>query len=250
MDNLSGVLEGSGYKIKKRKSPTSQSQKMYQKFRKISKNSVKAEKKTNIDLSPKGVIVKVVKKGEEPKKISKTEIVKAKLSPKKQVLKKKSSPKKQVLKKKPSPKKVVLKKKSSSKKQVLKKKSSSKKQVLKKKPSPKKVSPKKKLIKKQSITITNKKVSSKKKKFTKKSRVNTGGSKNRKKSNKVNPFKCYPQNKKNINVVMEKVKQMDNTTIKKELLKDGIEIKSDKSNILRDMYIFSSLGGIKIHQEK
>ena len=38
--------------------------------------------------------------------------------------------------------------------------------------------------------------------------------------------------------------------IKKELLKDGIEIKSDKLNILRDMYIFSSMGGIKIHQEK
>ena len=229
MDNLSGILEGSGYKIKKKKSPTSQSQKMYQKFRKHSKKSVEAEKKTNIDLSPKGVIVKVVKKDEEPKKTLKTEIVKAKLSPKKQVLKKKSSPKKQVLKKKPSPKKQVS---------------------MKIKPSLKKVSPKKRLVKKQPVTIANKKVASKKKKFTKKSRINTGGSKNRRKSNKVNPFKCYPQNKKNINVVMEKVKKMDNDMIKKELLKDGIEIKSDKSNILRDMYIFSSMGGIKIHQEK
>ena len=235
MDNLSGILEGSGYKIKKRKSPKSQSQKMYQNFRKHSKKSVEAEKKTNIDLSPKGVIVKVVKKDEEPKKTSKTEIVKAKLSPKKIVSTKKkvSSPKKMVSTKKKvsSPKKKVL----SPKKMVTPKK---------------KVSPKKRLVKKQPVTITNKKVASKKKKFTKKSRVNTGGGKNRRKSNKVNPFKCYPQNKKNINVVMEKVKKMDNNMIKKELLKDGIEIKSDKSNILRDMYIFSSMGGIKIHQEK
>ena len=98
MDNLSGILEGSGYKIKKRKSPKSQSQKMYQNFRKHSKKSVEAEKKTNIDLSPKGVIVKVVKKDEEPKETSKTEIVKAKLSPKKMVSTKKkvSSPKKMV----------------------------------------------------------------------------------------------------------------------------------------------------------
>ena len=78
---------------------------MYQNFRKHSKKSVEAEKKTNIDLSPKGVIVKVVKKDEEPKKTSKTEIVKAKLSPKKMV-----STKKKVL----SPKKMVSTKKKSS----------------------------------------------------------------------------------------------------------------------------------------
>ena len=39
MDNLSGVLEGGGYKIKKRKSPTSHSQKMYKNFRKHSKKT-------------------------------------------------------------------------------------------------------------------------------------------------------------------------------------------------------------------
>jgi hypothetical protein len=261
MDNLSGVLEGGGYKIKKRKSPTSHSQKMYKNFRKHSKKTVEAEKKTNIDLSPKGVIVKVVKKDEEPKKISKTEIVKEKLSPNKksktEIVKEKLSPKK-----KSSPKKTIPTKKKSSFQKIVetKKKISPKKIVETKKKivstkkkivsTKKKISPKKRVVKKQPITITNKKISSKKKKFTKKSRVNTGGAENRRKSNKVNPFKCYPQNKKNINVVMEKVKQMDNNMIKKELLKDGIEIKSDKSNILRDMYIFSSMGGIKIHQEK
>ena len=34
-----------------------------------------------------------------------------------------------------------------------------------------------------------------------------------------------------------------------ELLKKGIDIKSNKKNLLKDIYIFSSMGGITIHKE-
>ena len=45
MNNLSSGLEGAGYKIKKRKSPKSYSQKMYKNFRKKSKESFENKKK-------------------------------------------------------------------------------------------------------------------------------------------------------------------------------------------------------------
>ena len=42
---------------------------------------------------------------------------------------------------------------------------------------------------------------------------------------------------------------MSDKSLKEELLKEGIEIKSNKKNLLKDMYMFSMMGGIKIHKE-
>ena len=42
---------------------------------------------------------------------------------------------------------------------------------------------------------------------------------------------------------------MSDKEIKEKLLKKGITIKSNKQQLLKDMYIFSELGGIKIHKE-
>ena len=84
-----------------------------------------------------------------------------------------------------------------------------------------------------------------KKKFTKKS----SGSKKRSNKRKKSSFKCYPKEKNKMDDVMDKINKMDNETIKKELLKNGIEIKSDKHKLLRDMYVFSEMGGIRIIKE-
>ncbi len=45
------------------------------------------------------------------------------------------------------------------------------------------------------------------------------------------------------------VKNISDASMKEELLKEGIEIKGNKKNILRDIYMFSKLGGIKVHRE-
>ena len=42
---------------------------------------------------------------------------------------------------------------------------------------------------------------------------------------------------------------MSEKEIKKELIKSGIHIKSYQIQLLKDMYVFSSLGGIKINKE-
>ena len=62
-------------------------------------------------------------------------------------------------------------------------------------------------------------------------------------------FRCYPQNNKNIKDVIKKANNMSNEEIKKELLNDGIEIKGNKSQLLKDIYMFSNMGGIKINKE-
>ena len=63
-------------------------------------------------------------------------------------------------------------------------------------------------------------------------------------------FRCYPQNKKkDLNSVIDKVNTMSDDSIKKELLKEGIEIKSNKQQLLKDIYMFSAMGGIKIRKE-
>jgi len=55
--------------------------------------------------------------------------------------------------------------------------------------------------------------------------------------------------KNNLKKEMQKAKTMSNNQIKQELRKDGIEIKGDNTKLLRDIYVFSNLGGIKIHKE-
>ena len=42
---------------------------------------------------------------------------------------------------------------------------------------------------------------------------------------------------------------MTDDEIKKNLLKNGIEIKGNHTQLMRDIYVFSNLGGIKIHKE-
>ena len=42
---------------------------------------------------------------------------------------------------------------------------------------------------------------------------------------------------------------MSDESIKQELLKDGIQIKSNKKQLLKDIYMFSSMGGIKVRKE-
>ena len=68
------------------------------------------------------------------------------------------------------------------------------------------------------------------------------------KSRKIS-FTCYPQNNKNVNDVIKKAEKMTNDQIKKELLNEGIEINSDKNKLLKDIYMFTSMGGIKINKE-
>lgn len=55
--------------------------------------------------------------------------------------------------------------------------------------------------------------------------------------------------KKSFKNELEKSKQLSEDSMKKELLKEGIEIKGNHKKILRDIYAFSKLGGIKIHKE-
>jgi len=68
------------------------------------------------------------------------------------------------------------------------------------------------------------------------------------KSRKIS-FRCYPQKNKNIGEVIERANKLSEEEMKKELLSNGIEIKGTKNKLLKDIYMFSSLGGIKIHRE-
>jgi hypothetical protein len=117
-----------------------------------------------------------------------------------------------------------------------KKISSNKKKVDKKKVE-KKVEEKNKTV----ISVKSKKRFSKKSKRRKLDKKHT-------KSRKIS-FRCYSQKGKNINDVMKKADKMSEDEMKKELLSNGIEIKGNKNKLLKDIYMFSSLGGIKIQKE-
>ena len=54
---------------------------------------------------------------------------------------------------------------------------------------------------------------------------------------------------KNVEKTMQKAKKMSDESIKQELLKSGIVIKGNQKQLMRDIYVFSNLGGIKIHKE-
>ena len=166
---------------------------------------------------------KIKKKKKEQIDFSNVEVIVKKLDPTKKDPQKKDSLKKDSLKK-DSLKKDSLKKDSL-------KKDSLKKDSLKKDPL--------------SVRKKSKGKNRSKKKFTKKS----SGSKKRSNKRKKSSFKCYPKEKNKMDDVMDKINKMDNETIKKELLKNGIEIKSDKHKLLRDMYVFSEMGGIRIIKE-
>ena len=92
--------------------------------------------------------------------------------------------------------------------------------------------------------INKKKKISKGRRFSKKRKLHKKHTKSRRVS-----FRCYPQNTKNIDNIITKANNMSNDELRKELLNNGIEIKGNKSKLLKDIYMFSSLGGIKINRE-
>ena len=139
--------------------------------------------------------------------------------------------------------------KTESKKLSHKKVSPKKNKVPHKKPETKKVEPKKVEPKKPETKKHKKNVVSlkSKRRFSKKSR-RTKLDKKHTNSRKIS-FRCYPQKEKNIGDVMKKANKMSEEQMKKELLSNGIEIKGTKNKLLKDIYMFSSLGGIKIQKE-
>ena len=107
----------------------------------------------------------------------------------------------------------------------------------KKKPSPQKPQAQRKNI----VSVKSKR------RFSKKSKRRNLDKKHTK-SRKIS-FRCYPQKEKNIGAVMKKADKVSTDEMKKELLSNGIEIKGTKNKLLKDIYMFSLLGGIKIKRE-
>ena len=64
--------------------------------------------------------------------------------------------------------------------------------------------------------------------------------------NKKISFKCTPRNHKNYKNILDNIEKLSQNEIKKKLEKNGIKIKSDNKKLINDMYLLSSLGGIKI----
>ena len=54
---------------------------------------------------------------------------------------------------------------------------------------------------------------------------------------------------KNIKQEIQSAKNMSDDKIKQELLKNGIIIKGNQKQLMRDIYVFSNLGGINIRKE-
>ena len=108
-------------------------------------------------------------------------------------------------------------------------------------PEPKKTEPKKNEPKNSAVSVKSKRRFSKKSKKRKLDKKHT-------KTRKIS-FRCYPQKDKNIEDVIEKANKLSEEEMKKDLLSNGIEIKGTKNKLLKDIYMFSSLGGIKIQKE-
>ena len=63
-------------------------------------------------------------------------------------------------------------------------------------------------------------------------------------------LRCSPKNKKkNMDKILKSVNKLSEDEMKKQLKKKGIDIKSNNKSLLKDIYLFSSLGGIRIHKE-
>ena len=119
-------------------------------------------------------------------------------------------------------------------------------------PAKVKISPKKPVIAPAKVKILHKKkkniVSVKsKRRFSKKSKRRKLDRKHTN-SRKIS-FRCYPQKGKNIGAVIKKADKVSADEMKKELLSNGIEIKGTKNKLLKDIYMFSLMGGIKIQRE-
>ena len=57
---------------------------------------------------------------------------------------------------------------------------------------------------------------------------------------------CKPKNNKNIDKIMNDIKKSNHKSLKKQLEKKGIHLKSNNKKLINDLYLFSSLGGITI----
>ena len=222
------ITRGLENKIKKKKTPKNDSlKKEYSEFLKNNKSKRKSKRRSKKS-SPLNKKIKITENKKDPVFI-KTES--KKLSHKKVSPKKNKVPHKKPETKKVEPKKVEPKKPEPKKDEP-------------KKVEPKKVEPKKPETKKHKKNVVSLKS---KRRFSKKSR-RTKLDKKHTNSRKIS-FRCYPQKEKNIGDVMKKANKMSEEQMKKELLSNGIEIKGTKNKLLKDIYMFSSLGGIKIQKE-
>lgn len=69
------------------------------------------------------------------------------------------------------------------------------------------------------------------------------------KSNRKVSFKCTPRKKtRKLNTILKESNKLSDDKIKEKLLENGIELKSNNTKLLRDLYMFSELGGISIHK--
>jgi len=103
--------------------------------------------------------------------------------------------------------------------------------------------------------VSNKDINKSKNKFTKKSqeKKNKRNSKRKKIHRKITKvktlsFKCN-DNKLNIKNLMQETQKKSTEEIKAELKKKGIEIKSNKNKLLKDLYLFTSCNNINIVKE-
>ena len=93
-----------------------------------------------------------------------------------------------------------------------------------------------------------------KKKYKQKSKNRTSKRKNRLSKRhtirrKISLRNISKKEEKNVNQEIQTAKKMSDDKIKEELLKNGIIIKGDKKKLMRDIYVFSNLGGINIRKE-
>ena len=73
-------------------------------------------------------------------------------------------------------------------------------------------------------------------------------SKRKKKSKRKSKTLKRKKKSKSAKKEMEKAKELSDEFIKQELLKKGIEIKGNQKQLMRDIYVFSNMGGIKVRK--
>ena len=78
----------------------------------------------------------------------------------------------------------------------------------------------------------------------------TGKMKSKRKKKSKRKSKTFKRKKKSKSAKkeMEKAKELSDEFIKQELLKKGIEIKGNQKQLMRDIYVFSNMGGIKVRK--
>lgn len=86
-------------------------------------------------------------------------------------------------------------------------------------------------------------------KLEKQKKIEKPKKKSSKKKKSSRKKKSKKLKKKSFKKEVKKTKSLTDDSMKNELLKDGIEIKGNNKKLLRDIYAFSKLGGIKVHKE-